>query len=112
MNPVLNVIGNMLGGSRGNTENIGNIGNMSNTGNVGNAQANSASGINNILSLYNALRGSANPMQMIQSLAQSNPQVKQALDYINENGGDSQSAFLKLAKDMGIDPNNITNMIK
>ena len=108
MNPVLGIIGNLLGGSG----NMGNSGNGGNLNTVGNAQANSAEGINNILSLYNTLRGSANPMQTIQSMAQNNPQIKKALDYVNENGGDSDTAFLKLAKDMGIDPKNIMNMIK
>lgn len=108
MNPVLGIIGNLIGGSG----NIGNNGNGGNSNTVGNAQANSAAGINSILSLYNTLRGSNNPTQVIQSMAQSNPQVKKALDYINENGGDSDAAFLKLAKDMGIDPKNIINMIR
>lgn len=99
MNPVLGIIGNMLGGTGNNI--------------VGNAQANSTgSGLNNILGLFNMLKGDANPMQTLQSMAQTNPQIKEAMDYIQNNGGDAQSAFYKLAEQRGIDPNNILNMIK
>lgn len=99
MNPVLGIIGNMLGGAS--------------NGGVGNAQANSTnSGINNILGLYNTLRGTSDPMKTIQSMAQTNPMIKEAMDYVQSNGGDMKSAFYKLAEQRGIDPNNILNMIR
>lgn len=105
MNPVLGIIGNLLGGSG-----MGN-------GVVGNAQANSVNsmggnGLNNILGLFNMLRGRANPMETLQQMAQTNPQIKEAMDYVQQNGGDMQSAFYKLAEQRGVDPNNILNMIK
>ena len=98
MNPVLGLIGNMLGGANNNV--------------AGNAQANGNNGLNNILGIFNMLKGSNNPMQMIQNMAQTNPQVKQAMDYIEQNGGDIQSAFYKLAKERGVDPNQVLNMLK
>lgn len=98
MNPVLGLIGNMLGGANNNV--------------AGNAQANGNNGLNNILGIFNMLKGSNNPMQMIQNMAQTNPQVKQAMDYIEQNGGDMQSAFYKLAKERGVDPNQVLNMLK
>lgn len=103
MNPVLGIIGNMLGGNNG-----GNSG-------VGNAQANSAnsaSGLNSALGLFNMLKGSSDPMKVLQSMAQTNPKIKQAFDYVQQNGGDVQSAFYKLAEQNGVDPNNILNMIR
>lgn len=106
MNPVLGIIGNMLGG------NGGNVG----QGKVGSAQANSAGngfgGINGILSLFNMLKGTADPMQTLQNMAQTNPQIKQAFDYVQQNGGDMQSAFYKLAEQNGIDPNQVLNMLR
>ena len=98
MNPVLGLIGNMLGGANNNV--------------AGNAQANGNNGLNNILGIFNMLKGSNNPMQMIQNMAQTNPQVKQAMDYIEQNGGDMHSAFYKLAKERGVDPNQVLNMLK
>lgn len=99
MNPVLNVIGNMLGGSGDNNA-------------VGNAQANSFGNLNSILGLFGVLKRSNNPEKAIQVMAETNPQVKKAMEYINANGGNAQSAFYKLAEQNGIDPNNILNMIK
>ena len=99
MNPVLNVIGNMIGGTG--------------RGIVGNAQANSAgNGVNNALGLFNMLKGTADPMKTLQSMAQTNPKIKEAMDFVQNNGGDAKSAFYKLAEQRGIDPNNILNMIK
>lgn len=104
MNPVLGIIGNLLGGSGGN-------GGNNNT--VSNAQANSGkNGLNGILGLYSMLRGKSNPMAALQSMAQTNPQIKQAFDIVQQNGGDMQAAFYKLAEQNGIDPNNVLNMIK
>lgn len=101
MNPVLGLIGNMLGGN-------GNSGNK-----VGNAQANSVgNGINGALGFLNMLKGQANPMQTLQQMAQTNPKIKQAFDYVQENGGDMKSAFYKLAEQNGVDPNNIINMLR
>lgn len=41
-----------------------------------------------------------------------NPQMKQVMDFINQNGGDAKSAFYKLADWRGVDPNEILNMLK
>lgn len=100
MNPVLGIIGNMLGGS-GKSNNV-----------AGSAQANSFGNLNSILNLFGVLKGSVDPSSAIQEMAKTNPQIKQAMDYINANGGDAQSAFYKLANQNGIDPNKILNMIK
>ena len=98
MNPVLGIIGNMLGGNNSNTSN---------------AQTNkSGNNMNSILGLMNVLKGSSNPMQTLQSMAETNPQIKKAFDYVQQNGGYTRSAFYKLAEQNGIDPNNIINMIK
>ena len=108
MNPVLGIIGNMLRGS-------GSVGNaFGGTNSVGNAQANSvgAGGIGNIFNLIGMLKGSSNPMQMLQTMSQTNPQIKQVFDYVQQNGGDAKSAFYKLAEQNGVDPNNILNMLK
>ena len=102
MNPVLNIIGNMIGGNNNMT-----------SSNVGSAQANSANkGLNDILGLFGMLKGQSNPMKTLQSMSQTNPQIKQALDFVQQNGGDMKSAFFKLAEQNGIDPNNILNMLR
>ena len=49
-----------------------------------------------------------NPQMMIQQM----PQYKQAMDYINENGGDAKLAFYKMAEEMGVDPDEILNQMR
>lgn len=45
-------------------------------------------------------------------LAQKNPQLQQAMDYVNQNGGDPKAAFEKLAAEKGIDPEEVMQMFK
>ena len=42
---------------------------------------------------------------------QSNPQLMQAVNYVKEHGNDPKAAFEALAKEKGIDPNEIIKMI-
>lgn len=65
--------------------------------------------IKNIMSM---MRASQNPTAMLNSLINSNPQYKQALEYVNANGGDPKTAFYKLAEEKGVDPDQILNMLK
>lgn len=46
------------------------------------------------------------------AMAKQNPQLRQAYEYVNANGGDPKQAFYKMAQEKGIDPNEIINMIK
>ena len=52
-----------------------------------------------------------NPQMAIMQMAQNNPNMKQALDYINANGGNPKDAFYKLAKEKGVDPDSILNSL-
>ena len=48
----------------------------------------------------------------MQQLMLNNPNMKQAIDYVNANGGNPKDAFYKLAKERGIDPDSILNSLK
>ena len=37
-----------------------------------------------------------------QAMLENSPQYKEVMKYVNQNGGDPQKAFYKLAKEMGI----------
>lgn len=65
--------------------------------------------IKNIMSM---MRASQNPTAMLNSLINSNPQYRQAVEYINANGGDAKAAFYKMAEEKGVDPNEVLNMLK
>lgn len=58
------------------------------------------------------VKNSNNPSAMLKTLAEQNPQVKNIMNYVNENGGDPKTAFYKLAKERGVDPSSILNMLK
>jgi hypothetical protein len=38
--------------------------------------------------------------------------MKQAMDYVNQNGGDAKEAFYKLANENGVNPEDIINYLK
>ena len=54
------------------------------------------------------IKAIGNPQMTIQQM----PQYKQAMDYINQNGGDAQAAFYKMAKEMGVDPDEIMKAMR
>ena len=66
-------------------------------------------------SLQNALRTvrmAANPQLALQQMAQQNPEMQQAMQIVQQNGGDARAAFYQLAKQKGIDPNSILNSLR
>lgn len=58
------------------------------------------------------VKAAQNPQAMLQQIAQNNPKMKQAMDLVQQYGGDPNRAFHEVARQMGIDPNEIINMLK
>lgn len=58
------------------------------------------------------VQAAKNPIQYLQQLATENPDVKNVLGYVQQNGGDFKTAFYKMAQEKGIDPNQVLNMLK
>lgn len=60
--------------------------------------------------------GQVNPiLEMLnqrQNPQQNKTPMQQAMEYVQQNGGDPRIAFYKLAKEKGIDPNYILSMLK
>lgn len=69
-------------------------------------------GNNNFLNMFQAVKNAQNPNAMMQSLMQSNPQMQQVMDVINQNGGNAKQAFYALAQQKGVDPNTILSQLK
>ena len=65
-----------------------------------------------IKQIMQAVQMAQNPQMAIQQMARNNPSMKQALDYVNANGGNPKDAFYKLAKERGVDPQTILNSLK
>ena len=46
------------------------------------------------------------------AISQSDPRMKQVTDYISTHGGNAEQAFYQMAKEKGLDPNQILNQVK
>ena len=53
-----------------------------------------------------------NPNEAINQLAANNPQLKEVIQYVNQNGGNAKAAFYKLAQERGVNPDDILNQLK
>lgn len=59
-----------------------------------------------------AYRNIQNPQQYIQNeIMKNNPLMKNVMEEIQANNGNAQAAFYSYAQKMGIDPNEILNML-
>lgn len=53
------------------------------------------------------LKGSNNPDAMLNFLMASNPQIKDAMDLIRQNGGSPKDAFYAVARQKGVNPDEV-----
>lgn len=63
-------------------------------------------------SIYNMLNGSSNPYQLLINIAAKNPMIKNIMDSADKSGKTYQDMFYELAKQRGVDPDNIINQLK
>lgn len=56
----------------------------------------------------NPLLTGINPITQIM---QNNPNMQKVKEYINNNGGDPEKAFYQMAKDMGVNPDEILSQV-
>ena len=68
--------------------------------------------IKNIKNTITMLKNAKNPAALMQSLIQQNPEYKRAADYIQSCGGDPKKAFEQLAREKGIDPEEIAAALR
>lgn len=66
----------------------------------------------NIKNLMQQIRFAQNPVYALNQMATSNPMLKQAVEYIKQNGGDARTACYNLAREKGIDPTAILNQLR
>lgn len=58
-----------------------------------------------------ALKAAKNPAELVRSMVMQNPAYKNALEYVQANGGDPKAAFEQLAREQGLDPGEIAKLI-
>ena len=59
-----------------------------------------------------AIQTAANPQAALNAMVMSNPQLKQVMEIVNQYGGDPMEAFTAVAKENGMDPEEILGMLK
>lgn len=67
---------------------------------------------NAVRSMMQSVSSSGNPEVVLQQLAGSNPQVRQAIDLVQRSGGDPKRTFYDLARQRGINPQDILNQLR
>ena len=65
-----------------------------------------------IKQMMDMVRTAGDPQAMLNRILQSNPQYQQINQLINQAGGDPRKAFYDLARQRGVDPNDVLNMLK
>jgi len=68
--------------------------------------------MNQVQQMFNMVKSAQNPNAMLNQLIQTNPQMREVMNYVNQNGGDPKQAFYKMAQEKGVDPNTILNQLK
>ena len=68
--------------------------------------------LSNLKNMMNLMRNSNNPQAFLQTAMQNNPQMKQAMQMIQANGGDAKAVFYNLAKQKGVNPDDILNQLR
>ena len=68
--------------------------------------------LNQIRNMMNTVKNAGNPQAMLMNMAQNNPKIKQAMDVINQSGGDPQKAFYALAEQKGVNPEDILSQLR
>ncbi len=63
--------------------------------------------------MYAMTRAAGNPGAMIQTLLNSNPNFQSVMSLVNQQyGGDSKAAFYDMARQRGVDPNQVLSMLR
>lgn len=71
-----------------------------------------SSQMNSLKQMLNMVRTSRDPNMVMQQLINSSPQMRQVMDVVRQNGGDPKTAFYNVAKQRGVNPEDILNMLK
>ena len=65
-----------------------------------------------IKGMMQTIRTAANPQAALNMMVMNNPQMKQVMEIVNQHGGDPMAAFTAVAKENGMDPDEILSMLK
>ena len=62
--------------------------------------------------MMSAVRTAQNPQAMLNQMVMNNPKLKNVMDIVNQYGGDPNKALEETAKQYGITPQDIFDLLK
>ena len=68
-------------------------------------------GLTQIKNMIKTVKSAGNPQMLLNQMMGQNPQLKQAMDFVNANGGDPQTVFYKLAEEKGVNPDEFIKQL-
>ena len=54
-------------------------------------------------------KNSKNPMLAMQNMLEQNQELKVVMNFVNKNGGNAQQLFYELAREAGVNPQDVLN---
>ena len=78
----------------------------------GGAPTQLSKGVTQVKQMMNLFQNAGNPQQMLQSVAQSNPQFQQVMNLVQSSNMSPKDLFYKMAKQKGVDPDQIIKMLQ
>ena len=58
------------------------------------------------------VKSAENPQAMLNQVMMNNPTYGKVMNYIQQNGGDPKAAFYKMAKERGVNPDDILSQLR
>ena len=71
-----------------------------------------AANLQQVKSMMAMVRTASNPQAALNMLAQNNPNLRQAMELVNQSGGSAERAFYALCQQRGINPQQILDALK
>lgn len=68
--------------------------------------------IQQLKTIMHQIQAAQNPQLMLNQMMMSNPQLRDIINLIKSNGGNMQTTFYNLAKQMNVDPQAVLNALQ
>lgn len=68
--------------------------------------------LNKVKQMMNMFKGAGNPQQLLNNMLSQNPQMQNVMQLVNNSGKNPKDLFYELAKQKGVDPNEILRQLQ
>ena len=74
--------------------------------------ASSIPNLNKIKQMMNLFKGANNPQQLLANMLSQSPQMRDVVQLVNNSGKTPKDVFYELARQKGVDPNEILRQLQ